>query len=38
MSDRHFGIGSDGIILIQDSEAADLKMRMFNADGSEGEM
>lgn len=38
MSDRHFGIGSDGIILIQDSEVADLKMRMFNADGSEGEM
>ncbi|HEU0021831.1 MAG TPA: diaminopimelate epimerase [Dehalococcoidia bacterium] len=38
MSDRHFGIGSDGLILIQDSEVADLKMRMFNADGSEGEM
>lgn len=38
MSDRHFGIGSDGIILIQDSDVADLKMRMFNADGSEGEM
>jgi len=38
MSDRHFGVGSDGIILIQDSEVADLKMRMFNADGSEGEM
>jgi diaminopimelate epimerase len=38
MSDRHFGIGSDGIILIQDSQVADLKMRMFNADGSEGEM
>jgi diaminopimelate epimerase len=38
MSDRHFGIGSDGIILIQDSDSADLKMRMFNADGSEGEM
>ena len=38
MSDRHFGIGGDGIILIMDSEIADLKMRMFNADGSEGEM
>ena len=38
MSDRHFGVGSDGIILIQDSVAADLKMSMFNADGSEGEM
>lgn len=38
MSDRHFGVGSDGIILIQDSDAADLKMSMFNADGSEGEM
>ena len=38
MSDRHFGIGGDGIILIMDSEVADLKMRMFNADGSEGEM
>jgi diaminopimelate epimerase len=38
MSDRHFGVGSDGIILIQNSDSADLKMRMFNADGSEGEM
>ena len=38
MSDRHFGIGSDGLILILDSQVADLKMRMFNADGSEGEM
>lgn len=38
ISDRHFGVGSDGIILIQDSDAADLKMSMFNADGSEGEM
>ncbi len=38
MSDRHFGIGSDGLILIMDSEKAALKMRMFNADGSEGEM
>lgn len=38
MSNRHFGVGSDGIILIQTSDIADLKMRMFNADGSEGEM
>ena len=38
MSDRHFGIGGDGIILILESEVADLKMRMFNADGSEGLM
>ena len=38
MSNRHFGVGSDGIILIQTSDIADLKMRMFNSDGSEGEM
>ena len=38
MSDRHFGVGGDGLILILDSEQADLRMRMFNADGSEGEM
>ena len=38
MSDRHFGVGGDGIILILPSDVADLKMRMFNADGSEGEM
>ena len=38
MSDRHFGVGGDGIILILESQVADLKMRMFNADGSEGEM
>jgi diaminopimelate epimerase len=38
MSDRHFGVGGDGIILILESDIADLKMRMFNADGSEGEM
>ena len=38
MSDRHTGIGSDGIILALPSERADLKMRMFNADGSEGKM
>lgn len=38
LSDRHFGIGSDGIILIMPSDIADAKMRMFNVDGSEGEM
>lgn len=38
ISDRHFGIGSDGIILICDSDKCDFKMRMFNADGSEAEM
>lgn len=36
--DRHFGIGADGIIFILPSEKADLKMRIFNADGSEAEM
>ena len=38
VSDRHFGIGSDGLILIGKSEIADARMRMFNADGSESEM
>lgn len=38
LSDRHFGVGGDGIILICPSEEADFKMRMFNADGSEGKM
>ena len=38
MSDRHLGVGSDGLILALPSERADLRMRMFNADGSEGEM
>lgn len=38
VSDRHFGIGSDGLILICDSQVADFKMRMFNYDGSEAEM
>lgn len=38
ISDRHTGIGSDGLILICPSERADVRMRMFNADGSESEM
>ena len=38
LSDHHFGIGSDGIILIGKSDAADGKMRIFNADGSEADM
>lgn len=38
VSRRHFGIGSDGLILIGPSEKADCRMRIFNADGSEGEM
>src|SRR5437868_11569013 len=38
ISDRHRGVGSDGLILICPSEVADARMRMFNADGSEAEM
>lgn len=38
VSDRHFGIGSDGLILICPSEVADFRMKMYNADGSEGAM
>jgi diaminopimelate epimerase len=38
VSNRNFGIGSDGLILIGPSETADARMRMFNADGSESEM
>ena len=38
VADRHFGIGGDGLILILPSDKADVRMRMFNADGSEGEM
>lgn len=37
-SDRHRGIGGDGIVLIEDSDIADAKMRIFNIDGSEGKM
>ena len=38
VSNRHFGVGSDGLICICPSESADFRMRMFNADGSEGAM
>lgn len=38
MSDRHFGVGGDGIVLICPTDKADARMRMFNADGSESEM
>lgn len=38
ISDRHFGIGSDGLVLICPSDKADCRMRMFNPDGSESEM
>ena len=38
ISDRHFGVGSDGLILIYPSKVADFKMTMYNADGSEGKM
>ena len=38
IADRHFGVGSDGLVLIGPSDIADLRMQMFNADGSEGKM
>lgn len=38
ISDRHFGVGGDGLVLICPSDVADARMRMFNADGSESEM
>ena len=38
LSDRHFGIGGDGVIFICPSQVADVQMRMFNEDGSEGKM
>lgn len=38
LSDRHFGVGGDGIVMILPSKSADFRMRMFNADGSEGKM
>ena len=38
MSPRHFSVGADGLVMICHSDIADAKMRMFNADGSEGMM
>ncbi len=38
ISDRHFGVGSDGLVLVMNSDVADYRMRMFNADGSEAGM
>ncbi len=38
ISDRHFGVGSDGLVLVLPSAVSDLRMRMFNADGTEAEM
>ena len=38
ISDRHFGVGSDGLVLILPSGTSDVRMRMFNADGTEGAM
>ncbi|WP_010247186.1 diaminopimelate epimerase [Acetivibrio cellulolyticus] len=38
VSDRHFGVGSDGLVLIMPSQMCDFRMRMFNSDGSEAEM
>ncbi len=38
MSPRHYGIGADGLILVMESARCDIRMRMFNADGSEAEM
>ena len=38
MCNRNFGIGADGLILVQESSVADIKMRIFNKDGSEAEM
>ena len=38
ISDRHFGVGSDGLVMIMPCDKADFRMRMFNADGSEAEM
>lgn len=38
ISDRHFGVGSDGLILIEPSKKANARMRIYNADGSQAEM
>src|SRR5258708_2336794 len=38
LSDRHFGIGADGLIMLAPSNSADIRMEMYNADGSRGDM
>ena len=38
VSDRHFGVGGDGVVFLMPSRVADVRMRMFNLDGSEGKM
>ena len=38
LSDRHFGVGADGLILVNPSKVAEFEMEMYNADGSRGEM
>ena len=38
VSDRHFGIGADGLVLIEPSDVADFKMDMYNSDGSQAKM
>lgn len=38
LSDRHFGIGSDGVVFLENTESADVQMAMYNADGSRGKM
>src|SRR5260370_41694875 len=38
LSDRHFGVGGDGLIMLAPSNTADLRMEMYNADGSRGDM
>ena len=38
VADRHFGVGADGLILLMASEVADVRMRMWNSDGSQGSM
>src|SRR5262249_4783114 len=38
LSDRHFGVGADGLIMLSPSRSADIRMEMYNADGSRGDM
>ena len=38
LCDRHYGVGADGILIVDKSEKADFKMRIFNRDGTEAEM